>query len=127
MIKVILCYFVTGSPERPKNIGVTILISCCWIASVTIVGLYTGNLIAFMTVQKSRLPIDSLEELAASSYYQAGIVYGEATYSLFQVCQIIDRSIFTLVSTRSPKLGLVVQCQFSCQVKGICELCHVNG
>ena len=90
MIKVILCYFVTGSPERPKNIGVTILISCCWIASVTIVGLYTGNLIAFMTVQKSRLPIDSLEELAASPGYQAGIVYGEATYSLFQVCQIID-------------------------------------
>ena len=124
MIKVILCYFVTGSPERPKNIGVTILISCCWIASVTIVGLYTGNLIAFMTVQKSRLPIDSLEELAASSDYQAGIVYGEATYSLFQVCQI------TYLHTgfhRSPKLGLVVQCQFSCQVKGVCELCHVKG
>ena len=42
-----------------------------------------------MTVQKSRLPIDSLEELVASSDYQAGIVYGEATYSLFQVSGII--------------------------------------
>ena len=74
-----------GSPVKPTNIGVRILISCCWIVSVTIVGLYTGNLIAFMTVQKSRLPINSLEELAANSDYQVGIVYGEATYSLFQV------------------------------------------
>ena len=73
----------------PKDIGIRILISCCWFVSVTIVGLYTGNLIAFMTVQKSRLPIDSLEELAARFDYQAGIVYGEATYSLFQVSGII--------------------------------------
>ena len=76
-----------GSPVMPRSIGVRILISCCWIVSVTIVGLYTGNLIAFMTVQKSRLPIDSLEGLAASPDYQAGIVYGEATYSLFQVSE----------------------------------------
>ena len=66
----------------PRRIGLRILISCCWIVSITIVGLYTGNLIAFMTVQKSRLPIDSLEDLAASSDYQAGIVFRKATYSL---------------------------------------------
>ena len=121
MVKVILCYFVTGSPGRPKNIGVTILISCCWIASVTIVGLYTGNLIAFMTVQKSRLPIDSLEELAASSDYQAGIVYGEATYSLFQVCQIINLFTQSNWFPQESEVGL------GCSVKGVCELCHVKG
>ena len=84
--------FHTGSPVVPRKIGLRILISCCWIVSITIVGLYTGNLIAFMTVQKSRLPINSLEELAARSDYQAGIVFGEATYSLFQVSKTIPRS-----------------------------------
>ena len=80
-----VCRFSNNAKEYwSKNSDIMLLVCICYHCRAV-----HGNLIAFMTVQKSRLPIDSLEELAASCDYQAGIVYGEATYSLFQVSGII--------------------------------------
>ena len=63
--------------------------SCLWIVSVSLIAKYTGNLIAFMTATKFTLPVDSLEELAASAEYQAGLIVGSSIESLFRVrfCQ----------------------------------------
>ena len=40
---------------------------------------------SFMTVKKNNLPVNTLEELAANSQYQAGIVHGVALADLFRV------------------------------------------
>ena len=59
--------------------------SCYWILTISIIAIYTGNLIAFMAVQKHQVPINSLEELAARPEYQAGIAAGGSPYQLFKV------------------------------------------
>ena len=61
------------------------LVSCYWIFTITIIAAYSGNLIAFLTVQKLKLPLNNLEELAVNPEYQAG-VHGESSFSeLFKV------------------------------------------
>ena len=60
--------------------------SCYWIFTITILATYTGNLVAFMTVQKLKLPINDLEELADHPEYQAGLARGTSTSDLFKVC-----------------------------------------
>ena len=46
---------------------------------------FSGNLMAYMTVTKLRLPVNNLHELAAKSGYQAAIPGGGATQLIFQV------------------------------------------
>ena len=59
--------------------------SCYWLFTITIIATYSGNLVAFMTVKKVKLPIDTLEELAARPEYQAGLKDGSSTSELFKV------------------------------------------
>ena len=59
--------------------------SCCWFLIITVLAIYSGNLVAFSTMKKIKLPIKNLEELAAHSEYQAGVSSGGSTISLFRV------------------------------------------
>ncbi len=73
-----------------------IFMSCYWILTVTITAVFIGNLTAFMTMKKLRLPVNTLEELAARPDYQAGFAGGTATRELFKVTPPIQWKIFDL-------------------------------
>ena len=62
---------------------------------------YTGNLIAFMTATKFTFPVDSLEELAASPDYQAGLMVGSNIESLFSVRFCLIFFLFLIFRNRS--------------------------
>ena len=70
--------------ESPVNPASRLFMSCYWIFTITIIATYSGNLVAFMTVKKLKFPIDNLEELAAHSEYQAGVLKGASTMALFK-------------------------------------------
>ena len=60
-------------------------ISCYWFLTVTLVATYSGNLIAFMTVTKLKLPKENLRDLASHPEYQAGVSRGSSNHDLFWV------------------------------------------
>ena len=68
--------------SRPAS---RIILSCYWLLVITIVAVYTGNLIAFMTIKKIKLPVNTLEDLAHHPEFQAGLSAGTSTYDLFKV------------------------------------------
>lgn len=47
--------------------------------------LFSSNLVAFMTVSRTRLPVDSLEQLAAHPTFEAGILKGMSYQNLLAV------------------------------------------
>ena len=49
------------------------------------VAVYSGNLIAFMTVHKRKIPVNSLDDLAAQPEYQAGVLKGGSLQERFEV------------------------------------------
>ena len=60
-------------------------LSCYWIVTITLAATYIGNLVAFVTVTKPKLPIETVEDLAAHPEYQAGVGQGNAQYNLLKV------------------------------------------
>ena len=59
--------------------------SAYWILTIIVLTAYTGNLVAYMSVTKLQLPVDSLEELTDHPEYQAGLIIGSSTYNIFKV------------------------------------------
>ena len=55
---------------------------------IIVITTYTSNLIAFLTVTKTSLPINTLEDLVAQNVYKVGTVGNSAHQSIFQVCFI---------------------------------------
>ena len=62
---------------------------------ITILATYSGNLVAFSTMRKVRLPVKNLEELAVHSEYQAGVSSGGSTISLFRVSEHKNQSRYS--------------------------------
>ena len=89
-LEAIVLYFLlllssSGCVKPSEKNAPQIFLSCYWIFTLTIVAIFTGNLMASMTVQKQKILINSLEELVQHSEYQAGTIRGGATYGLFKV------------------------------------------
>ena len=74
-----------GGGKLSHKPTIRIFLSCYWIFLVTIMATYTGNLIAFMTVKKPKVPVNTLEELATNPEYQAGVLKGSSHHTLFEV------------------------------------------
>lgn len=82
------------------------------------VAIYTGNLVASMAVQKTRIPINDLYELAAHPEYQAGVMKGSVVNNVFQVCTlyILKWKIFIVELSFTEAFSYL----FSVVLDGIC-------
>ena len=58
---------------------------CWWFMVIVIYAIYTGNLIAFLTVSKTTMPFNSLEAMAAQTDYYYGLEDGIIHMQLFKV------------------------------------------
>lgn len=76
---------VVGRPEPSHKLASRLFVACYWILTITLVAIYNGNLIAFMTVRTQQLPINTLQELASHPEYQAGVMKGSVYSDLFKV------------------------------------------
>ena len=77
--------FIPGSEQPPQLNASRLFTSYFWFFIITTIAVYSGNLIAFSTVKRLHLPVNSLEELAANPTYQAMVPQGSATMGLFKV------------------------------------------
>ena len=71
--------------SQPWSGSVRYVIGAWWIFSIAVVNTYTGNLIAFLAVDKHISPFTSLEELAYDSDFTYGILGGTNYVTYFEV------------------------------------------
>ena len=67
-----------------KSLSGRIFVTFFHLSSVVIFATYTGNLVAYLTISKVTLPINSLHELIQSDY-RALVYSGTAVNDLLQV------------------------------------------
>ncbi|KAJ8315309.1 hypothetical protein KUTeg_007459 [Tegillarca granosa] len=76
--------YLSGGERPPVSQSARALISTWWIFSIVIVATYSGNLIAFLTVSKDKVPITTLEELGLQSKYKWGTIGGSYFITFFE-------------------------------------------
>ena len=59
-----------------------------WVVSLVVVTTYTGNLVAALATQHTKLPFTTLEELAEDKDYSITTYKSGAHHTLFEVCEI---------------------------------------
>ncbi|ESO96489.1 hypothetical protein LOTGIDRAFT_115937, partial [Lottia gigantea] len=65
-----------GGPNQPRSSSGRLLIACWWLFSIVVVAIYSGNLIAFLTVTKDQPPFETLAELSQQDTYKWGTIGG---------------------------------------------------
>ena len=80
------CFSVfAGFPRRPISQSIRFVIGFWLLFSFVIIGTYTGNLVAFLTVEKFSVPFRTFEELAKDTSYKVGTLGGALNVALLQV------------------------------------------
>ena len=73
-----------GNRWMPKAQSGRMMVGAFWFFSVVVVATYTGNLIAFLAVNKVRMPFDMLESMVKQTSVKYGPVNGVALMMLFR-------------------------------------------
>ncbi len=86
-------FLVTGGEVYPNAISGRVLVGFWWLFTIIISATYTANLAAFLTVTIINNPINSLEQLAASTTVFPLILEGTNLETHFKVRSNICNSI----------------------------------
>ncbi|CAH2207779.1 jg7885, partial [Pararge aegeria aegeria] len=73
-----------GSGLNPKATSTRIVGGIWWFFTLIILSSYTANLAAFLTVERTVLPIQSAADLAAQNSVQYGTLSGGSTMTFFR-------------------------------------------
>ncbi|XP_059056605.1 glutamate receptor ionotropic, kainate 2 [Achroia grisella] len=92
-----------GSGLNPKATSTRIVGGIWWFFTLIILSSYTANLAAFLTVERTVLPIQSAADLAAQTSVQYGTLNGGSTMTFFRDSNIdIYKKMWQHMSTTSP-------------------------
>nr|QZH55025.1 ionotropic glutamate receptor 3 [Achelura yunnanensis] len=92
-----------GSGLNPKATSTRIVGGIWWFFTLIILSSYTANLAAFLTVDKTVLPIQSAADLAAQTAIQYGTLNGGSTMTFFRDSNIdIYQKMWQYMTTASP-------------------------
>ncbi|ELU04880.1 hypothetical protein CAPTEDRAFT_58044, partial [Capitella teleta] len=81
----------------PRQPAVRVMLASWWIYCITLGAVYSGNLIAFTTVNIERLPFENLDDVAHQNGYTIGALGGSVYETWFKVSDC--RRIFAYNST----------------------------
>nr|XP_049703804.1 glutamate receptor ionotropic, kainate 2 isoform X4 [Helicoverpa armigera]XP_049703805.1 glutamate receptor ionotropic, kainate 2 isoform X4 [Helicoverpa armigera]XP_049703806.1 glutamate receptor ionotropic, kainate 2 isoform X4 [Helicoverpa armigera] len=92
-----------GSGLNPKATSTRIVGGIWWFFTLIILSSYTANLAAFLTVERTVLPIQSAADLAAQHHIHYGTLNGGSTMSFFRDSNIdIYQKMWEHMSSASP-------------------------
>ncbi|CAG4956412.1 unnamed protein product [Parnassius apollo] len=92
-----------GSGLNPMATSTRIVGGIWWFFTLIILSSYTANLAAFLTVERTVLPIQSAADLAAQNHVQYGTLNGGSTMTFFRDSNIdIYQKMWQHMSTASP-------------------------
>ncbi|EEB19912.1 glutamate receptor, putative [Pediculus humanus corporis] len=72
-----------GGGEAPKALSGRTLVAAYWLFVVLMLATFTANLAAFLTVERMKSPVESLEQLARQSRINYTVVRNSDTHSFF--------------------------------------------
>ena len=78
-----------GGERLPHSQTGRSLLSCWWVFCIVMMATYTGNLIAFLTVNKNVSPFTNVEEMLQQNQYKWGIIGGSYWVTIFKVCHYL--------------------------------------
>ena len=76
---------LSGGDVPFTSLSVRTFVWFVWLCIILMIATYAANLIAFLTVTKVTLPVNSLEELVAQNEYSAGVTGSSAHQLIFEV------------------------------------------
>ena len=74
-----------GGFQEPANLPARILASSWWAIVIIMYAVYTGNLIAFLTVAHRKMPFNTLKDMVQQTVYEFGLETGIVQHMLFKV------------------------------------------
>ncbi|KAL5018268.1 hypothetical protein ScPMuIL_003990 [Solemya velum] len=89
-------FTMAGVDTIPRTTSTRILIAGFWFFCSIMMGTYTANLAAFLTVSRMSAPIESLDDLTQQSAIKYSVVAGTAGESYFRQMAEIEESFYTL-------------------------------
>ena len=86
----------SGSVWLPRAQSVRFIVGFWWMYCIVVMATYSGNLIAYLTVTKTELPFDTLEEMVAADGYKFGLMGGTVNEHLFRVSNVIEHLLVVI-------------------------------
>ena len=87
---------ISGFPRRTPIQSLRFLIGFWWTFCVAIIATYTGNLIAFLAVEKEIVPFQTYRDLAENQEYKVGTLGGTYSVTFLRVRLILQWQQFHL-------------------------------
>ena len=79
--------FSVGMVWKAKSGPTRVIVGFLWLFCIIIAAVYTGNLVAFLTVPSIPKPVDTLTQLTSQTTYRIGVVGGQALEQILKVCR----------------------------------------
>jgi len=90
-----------GGGEPPKSLSGRILASTYWLFVVLMLATFTSNLAAFLTVERMKTSINSLDDLASSTVINYTTVGGSMAHKYFENMKAAEDEIYNFWKTQS--------------------------
>lgn len=74
-----------GTEMAPHTISTRLLTGIWWFFALIVISTYTANLAAFLTVDTTELPIESVEDLVAQTKIKYGTLASGSSHDFFKV------------------------------------------
>nr|KAG5700691.1 hypothetical protein BaRGS_029056 [Batillaria attramentaria] len=74
--------------DLPRSASGRLLVSCWWLFCIVVAATYSGNLIAFLTVDRGTPLFQTLTDLTGQSSYRWGFMHGSAIHQTVQASKL---------------------------------------
>lgn len=85
-----------GGGEAPKSLSARTLVAAYWLFVVLMLATFTANLAAFLTVERMKTPVQSLEQLARQSRINYTVVEGSDIHQFFINMKFAEDTLYRM-------------------------------
>uniref|UniRef100_A0A336LSJ9 CSON003219 protein n=1 Tax=Culicoides sonorensis TaxID=179676 RepID=A0A336LSJ9_CULSO len=85
-----------GGGEAPKSLSARTLVAVYWLFVVLMLATFTANLAAFLTVERMKTPVQSLDQLARQSRINYTVVEGSDVHQFFINMKFAEDTLYRM-------------------------------
>ncbi|CAM1321855.1 Uncharacterised protein g7909 [Pycnogonum litorale] len=85
-----------GGGETPKSVSARCLVAAYWLFVVLMLATFTANLAAFLTVERMKTPIASLDELSRQSAVKYSVVESTSIHQYFKSMKMAEEELYQM-------------------------------
>ena len=86
IIDIFIFSFFEGFSPQPTALSTRLIVASWWLFCLVILASYIGNLVAFLAVERQKIPFTNLHELLQQEEYLFGVLSNSILTLLFEVC-----------------------------------------